>query len=175
MKKVNTYRILFLFLLYFGSSDAQVSEYEYKAAFIERFTRFVQWPSEIESQTFKMVIFGENPFGNSLDQLFEDTEIKDLKVELIYTDKVEDLSHVDLVYIASSEKRRVEEILIALSHKPILIISDSKGFCKLGVHINMYIEDNYVRYEINQGALEESGIEVSSLLFASAKIVKTDD
>ncbi|MDA3852823.1 MAG: YfiR family protein [Bacteroidales bacterium] len=173
--KVNTYKILFLFLLYIGSSYGQVSEYESKAAFIERFTRFVKWPSEIESQTFKMVVFGENPFNDALDELFEGTQIKNQNVELIYTDKIEDLNHVNLVYISSSEKSRVEEILIALSQKPILIIGDSNGFCKMGVHINMYVDDNYVRYEINQKALKESGIKVSSLLFASAKIVKTDE
>jgi hypothetical protein len=39
----------------------------------------------------------------------------------------------------------------------------------------MYADDNYIRYEINQDAIEKSGLKVSSLLFASAKIVQTDD
>lgn len=173
--KANTYKILFFLLLFVGSAKAQVSEYEYKAAFIERFTRFVEWPNKIESKTFKIAVLGENSFNNSLDELFKGTKIKNKKVALIYTNKIEDLTNVDLVFISNSEKRRLEEILLALSKKPILIISDSEGFCKKGVHINMYVHDNYVRYEINQETIEKSGLKVSSLLFASAKIVTTDD
>lgn len=173
--KIKKYKVLFLFLLFVSSTYAQVSEYEYKAAFIERFTRFVEWPNEIESDTFKIVVLGKNPFNSSLDDLFTGTRIKKQNVQLIYTDEIEDLTNVNLVFISSSEKRRLKEILIALSKNPILIISDSKGFCKMGVHINMYVDDNYVRYEINQKTIEKSGIKVSSLLFASAKIVNTDD
>ena len=45
----------------------------------------------------------------------------------------------------------------------------------MGVHINMYDDDNYIRFEINQEAVEKSKLKVSSLLLASAKIVKSDD
>lgn len=173
--KIKKYKVLFLFLLFVSSTFAQVSEYEYKAAFIERFTRFVEWPNDIESDTFKIVILGKNPFNRALDELFDGIKIKNQNVQLIYTDEIENLTNVDLVFISNSEKRRLKEILIALSEKPILIISDSEGFCKMGVHINMYVDDNYVRYEINQEIIEKSGLKVSSLLFASAKIVNTDD
>lgn len=173
--KVKILKILFLFLLHFGFSYAQVPEYEYKAAFIERFTRFVQWPGSFESHPFRIVVFGKSPFDNALDELFEETKIKNHKVELIYTDKIEDLSNVNVVYISNSEKRRVDEILKVINQKPILVIGDSNGFCELGVHINMYIDHNYVRYEINQKALEASGIKVSSLLYSSAKIVNSDE
>ncbi len=173
--KTNKYKILLLLLLFAGSIHAQVSEYEYKAAFIERFTRFVEWPNNIESDTFKIAVIGKNPFNTSLDKLFDGTKIKNQNVEIIYTDKIEDLAKVNLVFISSSEKKRLKEILAFTNKYPILTISDSRGFCAKGVHINMYADDNYIRYEINQDAIEKSGLKVSSLLFASAKIVKTDD
>lgn len=173
--RVKKIKILFLFLLFIGSAQAQVSEYEYKAAFIERFTRFIEWPNEIGTHTFKIVILGQNPFNNSLVELFDGVKIKNKNVELIYTDDIKDLSKVDLVFISKSEKRRIDEIILALRTKPILIISDSKGFCKTGVHINMYVDDNYVRYEINQIAIEKSGLKVSSMLLSTAKIVEADE
>ena len=45
----------------------------------------------------------------------------------------------------------------------------------MGSHINMYVDGNYIRYEINQKAIEKSGLKVSSLLLTSARIVETDD
>jgi hypothetical protein len=45
----------------------------------------------------------------------------------------------------------------------------------MGVYINMFIDDDYIRYEINQDAIEKSDLKVSSLLLASAKIIKAND
>lgn len=142
---------------------------------MERFTRFIEWPGLGESEVFKIAVIGESPFNSSLDELFNGTIIKNKKVELIYTSNIQDVTKVNLVFISNSEKRRMKEILSALSKSPILIISDSKGFCEMGVHINMFVVDKYVRYEINQNTIEASGLKVSSLLFSSAKIINTDD
>ncbi len=176
--RLNKFLILLLFLLFANSVHAQVSEYEFKAAFLERFTRFVMWPGELDGKfenTFKIAVIGKNPFNTTLDELLADIKIKDQKVSLIYTNDINDLNKVNLVFISGSEKKRINEILSVISTKPILIISDSKGFCEMGTHINMYVDGNYIRYEINQKAMEKSGLKVSSLLLASAKIVETDD
>lgn len=173
--KIKKYIILLLFMLFTGSITAQVSEYEYKAAFIERFTRFVEWPNQDDSETFTIVVFGKNLFGNTLDELFADIKIKNQKVKIIYTSKLEDLKQANLVFISQSEKKRISEILVVTDRYSILTIGDSRGLCSKGVHINMYIEGNYIRYEINQIAIINSGLKVSSLLLASAKIIKTDD
>lgn len=167
--------ILLLLLLFACPINAQVSEYDYKAAFIERFTRFIEWPEEFEDDTFRVGVFGKNPFNSSLDELFNDIKIKNQNVKLIYTKDLEDLSKANLVFISGSEKKRLTEILSVITKEPILIISDQKGFCEMGVYINMFLDDNYIRYEINQDAIEKSGLKVSSLLMGSAKIIKASD
>ena len=78
----NKYIVILLFLLFAGSLQAQVSEYEYKAAFMERFTRFIEWPGLGESEVFKIAVIGESPFNSSLDELFNGTIIKNKKVEI---------------------------------------------------------------------------------------------
>ena len=173
--KVNKFILSLLFLVFVGSLQAQVSEYEYKAAFIERFTRFIEWPEEFEDNTFSVAVFGKNPFHTTLDELFHDLKIKNQNVELFYTNNINDLTKANLVFISGSEKKRISEILAVTTEKPILIISDSKGFCEMGVHINMYVDDNYIRYEINQDAIEKSGLKFSSLLLTSAKIIRAND
>jgi len=173
--KTNKYKILLIFLVFASTLQAQVSEYEYKAAFIERFTRFVDWPGGIESDTFKIAVIGKNPINESLANLFADEKIKNKNVKIIYSDNIVDLAEANLVFISSSEKKRIKEILAFTGKYPILTISDSKGFSAKGVHINMYDDNNYIRYEINQEAIEKSGLKVSSLLLASAKIVKAND
>lgn len=164
-----------MLLLLACTLNAQVSEYDYKAAFIERFTRFIEWPEEFEDDIFRVAVFGKNPFNTSLDELFTDVKIKDQNVELIYTKDLDDLSKANLVFISGSEKKRLNEILAVLTKEPILIISDQKGFCEMGVYINMFFDNNYIRYEINQDSIGKSGLKVSSLLMGSAKIIKAND
>lgn len=176
MRQIIRHTIL---LIFFGilhhSVQAQISESEIKAAYIERFTRFVEWPHEFANNVFKIAVIGENPFHTSLDDLFAEIKVKNLNVEIIYTNNTNDLPKVNLVFIAGTEKKRINEILSAIGEKPILIISDSRGFCKMGTYINMYADGNNIRYEINKDALEKTGLKISSLLLTTAKIVKSDD
>lgn len=173
--KIKKTSILLFFLLLLGSIQAQVPENEYKAAFIERFTRFVEWPTDFDDDTFNIIVIGETPIKTSLDELFENTNIKNLEVEIKYTDEIQDIKDANLVYISASEKRRLNEILSVTNNSPILTISGTEGFGTKGVHINMYIEDNYIRYEINEESIKNSNLNVSSLLLSSAKIVETDE
>lgn len=176
MKIIQT-QILIFFLILIGSLQAQVSESEYKAAFIERFTRFVEWPIEFdhERDTFKIVVIGETAIQKSLDELFKNIKIKNLEVKITYTNEIQDITDANLVYISASEKRKLDEILSVTNNSPILTISGTEGFGTKGVHINMYIEDNYIRYEINEESIKNSNLNVSSLLLSSAKIVETDE
>lgn len=172
---INKIKILLSFLLLAGSVHAQVNEQEYKVAFIERFTRFIEWPDEIENDKFSITIIGETPLHPALDELFATLKVKEHDVELVYTNNINDLKDADLVFISDSEKKSVKEIIAFTKNYPILTISNSKGFSAIGVHINMYKDRNHIRYEINQESIEKSNLKVSSLLLSSAKIVKTDD
>lgn len=167
--------LLILFCVLHHSVQAQISESELKAAYIERFTRFIEWPEEFANNTFKIAVIGKISFNTSLDNLFAEIKVKNKNVEIIYTNDINDLTKVNLVFISGTEKKRINEILSAIDEKPILLISDTKGFCNMGTYINMYVDDNNIRYEINIEALENSGLKVSSLLLTSAKIIKTDE
>lgn len=173
--KINKFKILLFLLFFTGTIHAQVSEYEFKAAFIERFTRFIEWPDSIRSDTFNIVVIGKTPLQSTIDQLFKTLKIKNHNVKTTYTTDTNDLKYADLVFISKSEKKRIDEILALTSKYPILTISDTKGFATKGVHINMYDDNNYIRYEINQDAIQKSNLKVSSLLLTSAKIIKTDE
>ena len=172
-------KILLLLLLLAPIVQAQVTEYEFKSAFIERFTRFVEWPQAIEDahfdQTFKIVVVGNNPFGSSLDQLFSEVKIKGQKVRVVYTNVITHEVDAHLVFVAGSEVKKVSQIIDVIGDKPILLVSDSQGFCARGTHINLYVDGSYIRYEINEQAIKKSGLKVSSLLLASAKIVNSDE
>ncbi len=160
---------------YHHAVQAQVSESDVKAAFIERFTRFVEWPEDFDDETFTIAVIGKNTLDASLDNVFADIKVKNVEVKIIYTDDISDLEYANLVFIARTEKRRLNEILAVIGHQPILIISDTKDFCAMGTCINMYVDGSHIRYEINETAIKNTGLKVSSLLLNSAKNIKTNE
>ena len=53
---------------------AQTGEYTVKAVYLERFTRFVEWPEgaaiEDTTESFVIAVLGEHPFGDTLDEVY---------------------------------------------------------------------------------------------------------
>lgn len=161
-----------------NESYSQSRESLLKAGYIEKFTHFVQWPDDpnnsISADTFKIAVIGKNTFGSDLDDLFSKTKIKNSLVKISYISSIEEISNCMILFISGSEKSNLEKILRYTSGKPILTISDSKGFGLTGVIINLFSEGGYIKYEINKQTLEKSGLIINSLLLNYAVIIKSD-
>ena len=154
---------------------AQTSEYTIKAAFLERFTRFVEWPEESAvsdtTESFVLGIIGENPFGSILEQLYATQKIKNKEVEIQSLSNLDEISGCHLLFISKSKGKELSKILSLTKDKPILTISDANGFAENGVLINLYLAENKIRFEINETAVKVFGLTISYLLLNTAKIV----
>ncbi len=154
---------------------AQYTENEVKAVYLEKFTRFIEWPQDSSfadtTQPFVIGVLGKNPFDHVLDEVYKKYKIKNRKVEIKYFSDPARITECSLLYISASEKDRLLSILSQINDKPILTLSDSKGFAEEGVHINLYSKNNRFDYEINESTLVRSGFSVWAQLLSSAKIV----
>lgn len=170
-------RVLLSFFLIAASgslaADAQqAAEYQLKAEFLERFTRFIEWPSLAgDSGPFLIGVVGRNPFGAHLEQIAASRRVKGRRVEVVYFDDAAKIADCHVLFISSSEKERLQSILSLTRSKPILTVSDTSGFASAGVLINFYAAGESVRFEINEAAVERSGLRVSSKLFKLARLV----
>jgi hypothetical protein len=159
------------------TSQKLAQEYELKAAYLERFTRFIDWPENNDiynqNEAFCITILGDNPFGDLLNKLYSKQKVKDKKVILKYISNIDDLGHCDLLFIAPSAKSQVKKILKVLGNKPVLTIAQSSGLAAQGIMINLYIEDETIKFEINEKAIKKTGMQVRHLLLQKAKLVNT--
>jgi len=76
-----------------------------------------------------------------------------------------------MLFISSHDKDRLKRILHQLNNQPTLVFSDTPSFAELGSHINFYIKDSQVRFEINYPAVTKTGINISSRVLSLAKLV----
>jgi hypothetical protein len=174
--KLNLILVLFLFL---GADIAlcQVEEYELKAVYLERITRFIEWPDETESfmtdDSFVIGVLGENPFGTRLTDLYAERKIKDKKIKVRYLSQLNEIEGCHLLFISRSMSEELPQVLEITAKKPILTVGDTKGFAEKGVLVNFFIENDKLRFEINERGLHEAGILIDSLLLKVSKIVNS--
>jgi hypothetical protein len=153
----------------------QEPEYQVKAIFLEHFTRFIEWPNSSgisdTSTPFIIAVIGENPFGAILEQTYAKQKIKNKRVEIHYLLSPDEIADCHLLFISSSNKKILDEILSRTRNRPVLTISDTEGFAKKKVLINFYLFGNKIKFEINEKAVHESGLAMSYMLLNLAIIV----
>jgi hypothetical protein len=170
--KIALWTVPILFIFNF-QIEAQYNENIIKAAYIERITRFVEWPvkdGNFANDRFVIGVYGETGFYNTLSDVFKEKPIKDHKVIVIIIKDSEQVTNCNLCYVSEKAKPLISKFVDAANSSGVLLISGTTDFSKEGVHINFYIEDEKLKFEINEKSI--AGFKVSYLLMQNTRIVK---
>ncbi len=140
--------------------------------------RFVEWPaSAFDSPESPVIIgvVGRDPFGSALDQAVAGEKISGRRVVIERYPNLSAVGSCHLLFIASSEARRVEPIISVEHGKPVLTVSEISGFAtRHGGMVRIYTNDeNKVRLEVNLEQARAGNLKVSSKLLQVAQIVKS--
>lgn len=172
---LSTFAVI-LFLV--GTAVSQSNLYNeeiVKAVFIQRISEFVEWPWEDtlnnSNESFVIGIIGETSLEKVLRELYTNRTIKSKKVGIYKLENYEDIANCDLLFISESERNNISKIIKITRSLPVLTISDTMGFSEYGVIINFYMDENKVKFELNDSAARESILEFSHHLYKIAKIV----
>lgn len=150
-------------------------EYEIKAAYIYNFINYIDWPENAfpaPGGTITIGVVGDSPFNAALNVL-NGKQVKGRSLVLKQINDPKDLDQCQIVFISSSEKARLPELLGKLKDSRVLTVSEIDGFAQQGGIINFISEHNKVRFEINPDAARRLGLNISSELLKLAKLVKS--
>jgi len=153
------------------------SEYQVKAAFLFNFARFVEWPADAflsVDSPLQICILGQDPFGRDFEQMIEDKTVSGHRMELAHPEGVPQARACQILFISSPDKQQIRETLEGLKGSSVLTVGDAPGFAKMGGVINFVLDDNRVRFEINQKAAEAAHLKLSARLLTVAKLVLTE-
>jgi hypothetical protein len=174
----NLRMVLFSILMVFLSHtklSAQYNENVIKAAYIERITRFIEWPAKdnpVSANQFVIGVYEEDEFFNALSEVFKDKTIKELKVKIVSVRSPKQVSSCNICYISEDARPNLNEFIEKANANAVLLISGTSGFCSAGVHINFYLEDEKLKFEINEATMASAGFKVSYLLKQNTRIIK---
>jgi hypothetical protein len=169
---------LFLWLYVIGVAIAGVpeetDEYKLKAAFLYNFAKFVTWPSnsfEGPDSPFVICIVGEDPFGRGLDDAVAGRVLNGRPLRIERITEPAKAAVCQILFVGSSERKRVTAILAALPTVGILTVGENVGFSTSGGIINFTLNGGHLKFEINRRAAERAGLRISSRLLALGQII----
>lgn len=174
---VDLRRVLGCALLALGSLSAvtglcqenQPSEYHVEAAFLYHFANFVSWPPQVfpaDDTPIRIGVLGENAFGEELETTVRNKTVNGRALQVIRLEwrGIAEAKHCQIVFIDSSERKRVSELLETLKGASVLTVSKMEHFIQSGGMINFVLDDKKVRFEINGEAARRAGLKISAKL-----------
>jgi YfiR/HmsC-like len=148
------------------------TEYEVKAAFLYNFAKFVKWPEGSSlGPTFVVAVIGEDPFGDVLDRTFAGKMIQGRRTEVRRINASTPPGDVQIVFIGSSERPHLAQILKTLEGGNTLTVADMEGFTERGGMIAFRLKSDVVNFDINLDQVERARLKMSSQLIRLARNV----
>jgi hypothetical protein len=118
-----------------------------------------------------LYVLGDNPFGESITAI-HGKHFRGKVININRINTLKNLTDCHILFISSSEKWHITEILRSIKGMDILTIGDTDGFAQKGVIINFYTEEQRVRFEINLDAAKRANLTISSRLLSLSRVVR---
>lgn len=155
-----------------AAEQAPPLEYQVKAAFLLNFTKFVEWPRDgfaDAASPISICLAGDAPIGQVLEQMAQGESVNGRKVVLVRAPP-EPAKSCQVLFVGKGEKE-VPKLLSAVGPS-VLTVGEAEGFLSDGGMINFVIDNRRVRFDINQKAVGNSALKLSSKLYNVARQVE---
>lgn len=162
---------VFLAVTGMSAQAAQSLEYDVKAAFLYKFAAYVEWPAAVfptPQSPITLCVAGADPFGPNLDNLVQNQRIGERPILLRRIPAVAKGSGCQILYLGNSSQSTVDA-LAATHGEPILTVTDNAPTAGI---VNFVLQNDSVRFQIDDKAASESGLSISSRLLSVATSVK---
>lgn len=143
-------------------------EYEVKAAIMYNIAKFAEWPTEGDSQVFRLGILGPDPFGSKLEETILGKKVDGKPIIVMRFDSLDDYSRVDMLFVTRAMAGKMPEILEVTKGRAVLTVSDTKRGCEQGSVIGFVKQGSRVRFAVNAKSARFTNLTLSSKLLMLA-------
>jgi hypothetical protein len=158
-----------------GRADEAAGElaYKVKAGYLFNFARFVEWPDRgtNAAATFRIGIVDDGEAFAVMSAQLAGKQVQGRTVETRHLKPGDDLRACDIVFVARSQARHLEDMRQKLGDAPVLTVGESERFAEQGGCIDFVQQGEHIRFEVNLEAAERARLKISSKIAAMATIV----
>lgn len=150
---------------------------EKKSEMLWNIAKFVQWPEAALANSNGQLVFtilGEDDLAAELANLLSAKTVNGKPVFVRFARRAQDARGSQILYVASSEARHLDAVLMEVAGAPVLTVADTPAFAAHGGMVGFAEDEGKVRFEINLGHAERSGLRISAKLLALARVVDAE-
>jgi hypothetical protein len=154
--------------LCFGQESDVPQEYLVKARYLLNIPLFTETTSRVRDKTnYTICLIGDTPLMSLLESS-KGTLIRNLPLEILMLEDLSQMKSCQMLFIASSERHRLQMLLPEAHRQGILTVSDMRDFVRLGGIIGLRNIDNRITFDLNRSAAGKATISFSSHLLKLA-------
>ncbi len=158
-----------------ANADDIAVERALKATFLVRFGAYVAWPSEAFATlngAVNICIVGDDPFGALIDDAIAGEQVDGRRLRVVRLQAISSDSECHIAYFAGSTSQSTSDALAAVEDAPVLTVTDAEFESSARGAIHFVVEDDRVRFHIDEAAAAKSDLALSSRLLGVALSVQ---
>jgi len=147
------------------------SESKVKAAFLFKFTSYVNWPpSAFELQDSPLVIgvVEADDVASELSRLVAGRTVNSRVIVVRYLAAGDSVAGCHVLFVGSGAGNRLGKILTSAKSQAVLTVTELDDALTFGSVINFVLIDDQVRFDVSLLAAERSNLKISSRLLTVA-------
>ena len=162
------------FFIIFGCAGANAQERpmsEIHSMMVYNFMKYVNWPASAGTGDFVIGVIGEDDVFNTLSKWYGSKMKGSQKISIKKFNSPGEITDCHVIYVGKGESNSFDDIKAKIAGKTTLLITDKIGLGKKGSGINFKVVGGKLKFELNQAAVEESQLKVSSQLTGMAILI----
>ena len=156
--------------------DRAAAETQIKAAFLYKFSGFVEWPPKAFARPdsrFTIGVIGADELASELEQIVKGRTVLERAVVVRRMRRGEPITGIQMLFIGQAEGARLAEILAIAKGQSVLTVTESEDALSHGSMINFVFVDDKVRFDVALPQAERGALKISARLLAVARKVLT--
>lgn len=151
-----------------------VTESAVKAAFLYKFTGFVEWPPgtfQRSDDALVIGVLGNDAVAADLEQMVAGRNVDGHAVGVRRLRDGDTLRGLHVLFIGAGREAKVRELVLA-TPGPVLVVTEQEAGLRLGAVLNFVSDGGRVRFAASLTAAEARGLRLSARLLAVAQSVE---
>src|SRR5436190_16353130 len=111
-------------------------EYALKAAFVYRFTEYIEWGNPLDEQFFYIAILNESGITAPLQAIADTKTVAGKKIVIKEYHSLDEISSCNILFVSKNSTASFKSVVSKFGGTPTLIITEHSGYGKHGAHIN---------------------------------------
>lgn len=157
-----------LFVLQTFMLNAQMNEAMVKALFIYNFSKYIEWPQEKSSGSFIIGVAGDIDVFKEIEQIGKAKRVNDKPILVKKITEASEVSKCHIVFISEDHPLLKHSDDFARENGVLIVTENNSS--KASYAINILLQKNKIRFEINETAARKAGLKISNeLILLAAK------